>query len=59
MGADSIVLRPKVFIWCGQHTDDERGIARQIAEELAALGFEPDVAAAEQTVEGLRLADHL
>ena len=47
-------LRPKVFISCGQHTEDERGIARQIADELSKLGFEPFVAVMEQTVEGLK-----
>lgn len=48
------MLRPKVFISCGQHTDEERGIARQIADELTKLGFEPYVAVIEQTVEGLK-----
>ncbi|NUM38791.1 MAG: hypothetical protein HUU52_06630 [Armatimonadetes bacterium] len=47
-------LRPKVFISCGQHTEDERGIARQIADELSKFGFEPYVAVIEQTVEGLK-----
>lgn len=47
-------LRPKVFISCGQHTDEERGIARQIASELFKLGFEPYVAVVEQTLEGLK-----
>jgi hypothetical protein len=47
-------LKPKVFVSCGQHTEDERGIARQIAEELTRLGFEPYVAVIEQTVEGLK-----
>jgi len=47
-------LRPKIFISCGQHSDEERGIARQIADELSKLGFEPYVAVVEQTVEGLK-----
>lgn len=48
------LLRPKVFISCGQHTEEERGIARQIADELTKLGFEPYVAVVEQSLEGLK-----
>jgi hypothetical protein len=48
-------LRPRVFISCGQSTqNDERDIALRIGELLDRLGYDPYVAVAEKTLRGLK-----
>ena len=48
-------IRARVFVSCGQSQDnDEAQIARQIADRLRALGYDPYVAVTEQTLRGLK-----
>lgn len=46
--------RAKVFISCGQSTEEERMVARAVADELEQLGFDPYIAVEEQTLKGLK-----
>ncbi len=43
----------KVFISCGQASDEERSIAHQVSERLARMGFDPYVAVEVQDLRGL------
>jgi hypothetical protein len=48
-------LRAKVFISCGQSRESEElAIAHGIRERLHALGYEPYIAAEEQTLQGVK-----
>lgn len=47
-------LKAKVFISCGQHTCEERAIAREIEEALRCEGYDPYVAVQKQTLRDLR-----
>ena len=48
-------LRARVFISCGQSKDtDEPKIAEKISKRLTALGFDPYVAVAQQSLRGLK-----
>jgi len=48
-------IRTRVFISCGQAKGtDEETIAKAIAAKLEALGFDPYIAVAEQTLRGLK-----
>ena len=48
-------IRARVFISCGQQKEsDEIRVARDIAEKLDMMGFEPYIAVAEQTLKGVK-----
>jgi hypothetical protein len=52
MGSD---IRARVFISCGQQKEsDEVKIARDIADKLDRMGFDPYVAVAEHTLKGVQ-----
>ncbi len=46
--------RAKVFISCGQRSDEEKAIAREIEEALRCEGYDPYVAVEKQTLRDLR-----
>lgn len=46
--------RARVFISCGQATDEERRIASDIASRLENAGFDPYVAVQQQSLRGLK-----
>jgi len=46
-------LKAKVFISCGQHTCQERAIAREIEEALRCKGYDPYVAVQQQSLRGV------
>lgn len=47
--------KARVFISCGQRKESEEvAIAKRIADELIAMGFEPYIAVAEQTLKGVK-----
>jgi len=55
MAENHAVPRARVFISCGQRKDsDEVQIARTVADRLRKLGFEPWIAAEEQTLDGVK-----
>jgi len=48
-------IRARVFISCGQQKEsDEVNIAREIAQKLDEMGFEPYIAVTEQTLKGVK-----
>jgi len=47
-------LKAKVFISCGQQSEAEREAAKEMAQELLSLGFEPYVAVQQQSLGGLK-----
>lgn len=47
-------LRAKVFISCGQGSDQERQIAREVGAQLDSLGFDYYIAVEEQSLRGLK-----
>ena len=47
--------KARVFISCGQRKESEEvAIAKKIADELTAMGFEPYIAVTEQTLRGVK-----
>jgi hypothetical protein len=48
-------MRARVFISCGQSKGtDEEGTAKEVADELSRLGYEPYIGVQEQTLSGLK-----
>ncbi len=45
--------KAKVFISCGQHSDEEKDTAKRIKKALICEGYDPYVAVQDQTVEGV------
>jgi hypothetical protein len=51
----SSALRARVFVCCGQRVDsDEVAVAADIASRLVSLGYDPYVAAEQQSLRSLR-----
>jgi hypothetical protein len=47
----SDVIRPRIFISCGQRDIEEKGITSKLIEETASLGYVPYVAIYEQSTD--------